>query len=94
MLKIVLVVAMALTSLIALPLQAAADRSAPQSTWDIAQLSEKSGKDHDRNRRPRPRPTYYYCVLDEGGSCPSDPGRVGGRCRCTNQTGSGRLIAR
>ncbi|MDH4412267.1 MAG: hypothetical protein QE484_03105 [Rhizobium sp.] len=47
----------------------------------------------------RVRPQRYICVVDQSGSvggggqvsCPAKPGRVGGRCRCANVTGSGTL---
>ncbi len=52
-------------------------------------------------QRPQPgvRPQRYYCVIDPPASaksdgqytCPAQPGRVGGRCRCANVTGSGTL---
>ncbi|THV16556.1 hypothetical protein [Rhizobium rhizophilum] len=51
-------------------------------------------------RQSRPvRPQRYVCVVDQSGSvggggqvsCPAKPGRVGGRCRCANVTGSGTL---
>jgi hypothetical protein len=49
---------------------------------------------------PRVRPQRYVCVIDQSGSiggggqvsCPAKPGRVGGRCRCANVTGSGTLL--
>lgn len=49
---------------------------------------------------PRVRPQRYVCVVDRsssvsgGGqvSCPAKAGRVGGRCRCANVTGSGTLL--
>lgn len=48
----------------------------------------------------RVRPQRYVCVVDQSGSvggggqvsCPAKPGRVGGRCRCANVTGSGTLL--
>lgn len=48
----------------------------------------------------RVRPQRYVCVIDQTGnvggggqvSCPANPGRVGGRCRCANVTGSGTLF--
>jgi hypothetical protein len=48
----------------------------------------------------RVRPQRYICVVDQSGSiggggqvsCPAKPGRVGGRCRCANVTGSGTLL--
>ncbi len=52
-------------------------------------------------RQNRPvRPQRYICVVDQSGSiggggqvsCPANPGRVGGRCRCSNVTGSGTLL--
>ncbi|MGC4408031.1 hypothetical protein D4A92_12000 [Rhizobium rosettiformans] len=52
-------------------------------------------------RQTRPaRPQRYICVIDQSGSiggggqvsCPANPGRVGGRCRCANVTGSGTLL--
>lgn len=72
-------------------------QAAPQSLWDkgaivMAQggIETQSGKP---DRRDRPRPQRYYCILDSGSSCPASPGRVGGRCRCPNQTGGGQLVA-
>lgn len=56
------------------------------------------------NRAPRPgmRPQRFFCVIQPPDSadtsmmysCPAKPGRVGGRCRCPNTTGSGTLYAR
>ena len=52
-------------------------------------------------RQNRPvRPQRYICVVDQSGSvggggqvsCPANPGRVGGRCRCANVKGSGTLL--
>lgn len=48
---------------------------------------------------PGMRPQRYYCAIDPPASarasgqftCPAEPGRVGGRCRCANVTGSGTL---
>ncbi|MDQ0422986.1 hypothetical protein J2045_004036 [Peteryoungia aggregata LMG 23059] len=48
----------------------------------------------------RVRPQRYICVIDQSGSvggggqvsCPAKAGRVGGRCRCANVTGSGTLL--
>jgi len=48
----------------------------------------------------RVRPQRYVCVVDQSGSvggggqvsCPAKSGRVGGRCRCANVTGSGTLL--
>ncbi len=48
----------------------------------------------------RVRPQRYICVVDQSGSvggggqvsCPANAGRVGGRCRCANVTGSGTLL--
>lgn len=53
----------------------------------------------NRPRQPYVRPQRYVCVIDQsdmiGGTgqaqCPAKPGRVGGRCRCANATGSGTL---
>jgi hypothetical protein len=52
-----------------------------------------------RPNQPYVRPQRYICVIDQSGSiggtgqaqCPSKPGRVGGKCRCANVTGSGTL---
>lgn len=52
-----------------------------------------------RPRQPYVRPQRYICVVDRSGSiggggqaqCPAKPGRVGGKCRCANVTGSGTL---
>lgn len=57
------------------------------------------------NRNPPPpgmRPQRFFCVIQPPDSadtsmmysCPAKPGRVGGRCRCANTTGSGTLYAR
>lgn len=44
----------------------------------------------------RVRPQRYICIIEQSGggqlSCPARPGRVGGRCRCANVTGSGTLL--
>lgn len=58
-------------------------------------ITEQSGTPD----RQRVRPQRYICVVDQSGniggggevSCPAKPGRVGGRCRCANVTGSGTL---
>lgn len=52
-----------------------------------------------RPRQPYVRPQRYMCVVDQSGSiggtgqaqCPAKAGRVGGKCRCANVTGSGTL---
>lgn len=52
-----------------------------------------------RPRQPYVRPQRYICVVDQSGSvggggqvsCPAKSGRVGGKCRCANVTGSGTL---
>ena len=52
-----------------------------------------------RPNQPYVRPQRYICVVDRSGSiggggleqCPASPGRVGGKCRCANVTGSGTL---
>lgn len=41
---------------------------------------------------PRPRADRYYCVLESGSYCSVREQRVGGVCRCPNQTGSGRVV--
>lgn len=58
---------------------------------------------NSQSNRPKPqpgvRPQRYYCAVDPPASakmsgqftCPAEPGRVGGRCRCANVTGSGTL---
>lgn len=59
-------------------------------------ISETQGSS---GQSQRVRPQRYVCVVDQssriGGvgqvSCPAKPGRVGGRCRCANVTGSGTL---
>lgn len=51
---------------------------------------------------PGMRPQRFFCVIQPPDSadtsmmysCPAKPGRVGGRCRCPNTTGSGTLYAR
>lgn len=58
-------------------------------------ITEQSGTP----TRQRVRQQRYICVVDQSGnvggggevSCPAKPGRVGGRCRCSNVTGSGTL---
>jgi hypothetical protein len=60
-------------------------------------ISETQGSS---GQSQRVRPQRYICVIDQsssisgGGqvSCPAKPGRVGGRCRCANVTGSGTLF--
>lgn|GEM_PF-3804356 len=44
------------------------------------------------NPGPRPRPDRYYCILKSGSYCSVREQRVGGVCRCPNQTGSGRVV--
>lgn len=51
-----------------------------------------------RPRQPYVRPQRYMCVVDQSGiggtgqaQCPAKAGRVGGKCRCANVTGSGTL---
>ncbi|MBW8301388.1 MAG: hypothetical protein K0M60_17470 [Hydrogenophaga sp.] len=57
------------------------------------------------NRNPPPpgvRPQRFFCVIQPPDSaetsmmysCPANPGRVGGRCRCSGMVGSGTLYAR
>ncbi len=84
------------------PLAVPASANPLQSTWSggiqLAQSGEIggggiSGEAGRSDWRQRPRPQRYYCVLDSGGSCPASSGRVGERCRCSNQTGNGRLVA-
>ncbi|CDZ41045.1 hypothetical protein NOJ28_02230 [Neorhizobium galegae] len=57
-------------------------------------------RDRDRDRdRNRPRPQRYVCVVSPPPSmdrrrpyvCNAEPGRVGGRCRCSGVVGSGTL---
>jgi hypothetical protein len=51
---------------------------------------------------PGVRPQRFFCLIqppesaDVKGlySCPSKPGRVGGRCRCSGVVGNGTLYAR
>jgi hypothetical protein len=59
---------------------------------DIIQSESK------RPRQPYVRPQRYICVVDQSGiggsgqaQCPAKSGRVGGKCRCANVTGSGTL---
>jgi hypothetical protein len=60
---------------------------------DVIQIESK------RPRQPYVRPQRYICVVDRSGSiggggqaqCPAKSGRVGGKCRCANVTGSGTL---
>ncbi|MCL6706155.1 hypothetical protein M8R20_03985 [Pseudomonas sp. R2.Fl] len=51
--------------------------------------STDSGSSWPGKRRDR-----YYCVLKSGSYCSVDEQRVGGVCRCPNQTGSGRVVVR
>lgn len=81
-----------------------AGQSAPDGSYELAEviyggdISTKSGKS-----KPAPgvRPQRYVCVIDPPASartdqkysCPAAPGRVGGRCRCSNTVGSGTLLS-
>ncbi|MFN3719639.1 MAG: hypothetical protein ACK4UW_12120 [Rhizobium rhizophilum] len=59
-------------------------------------ISETQNTPRQSNRVP---PQRYICVVYHSGGigqkgqaqCPAKPGRVGGRCRCANVTGSGTL---
>lgn len=90
MLKYLVAAALALST-------AASAHAAPQNPWtDGLQLAQSEGVNSQsghQDRRTKPRPPRYVCVLDNGGSCPASPGRVGGRCRCPNQTGGGQLTS-
>lgn len=76
---------------------AASAHAAPQTPWadgvEMAQSSNVIVRPANQGDRSKPRPPRYFCVLDNGGSCPASPGRVGGRCRCPNQTGGGQLTS-
>ena len=56
--------------------------------------------DPDKTRpgyRPGYRPaarTIYMCVIDSDKQCVTSEQRVGGVCRCSNMTGSGRVVTR
>jgi hypothetical protein len=91
MLKIVMAMALVLPQ--------AAFAAQNQSLWPSAVETAQSGGVNSRTGRPYQREnqpdrrTRYYCQLDNGGGCPQSAGRVGERCRCSNQTGGGRLVA-
>ncbi|PLK72030.1 hypothetical protein C0V73_08070 [Rhizobium sp. TH135] len=67
-------------------------------------INDTNGVIIETHKTPRQtqgvRPQRYICVVDQSGSvggggqvsCPAKPGRVGGRCRCANVTGSGTLL--
>ncbi|MDH4441916.1 MAG: hypothetical protein QE284_16215 [Rhizobium sp.] len=78
--------------------------SGPSSRADVIFIDSNDDNDviqseSKRPRQPYVRPQRYMCVVDQSGSiggtgqaqCPSKPGRVGGKCRCANVTGSGTL---
>ncbi|MBP1850361.1 hypothetical protein [Rhizobium halophytocola] len=53
--------------------------------------------DERQTERPGYRPgarTIYLCVIDDDKRCVTTPQRVGGVCRCSNMTGSGRVVTR
>lgn len=62
---------------------------------DVISETQNTPRQSQRVRQQR-----YICVVDQSGSiggggqvsCPAKPGRVGGRCRCANVTGSGTLL--
>ncbi|SMC91890.1 hypothetical protein [Rhizobium sp. RU36D] len=90
MLKIVLALVLVLPQ--------AAFSAENQSRWPGAMELAQSGdviirSGQQGSTQSRERRTRYYCQLDNGGGCPQSAGRVGERCRCSNQTGGGRLIA-
>ena len=70
----------------------------------VVQINEPNDVISETQNTPkqstRPRPQRYVCVVDQSGnvggggqvSCPAKAGRVGGRCRCANVTGSGTLL--
>lgn len=65
----------------------------------LVQSSDGSGfsgntESYTRPANPgfRPPRDRYYCVLESGSSCSVREQRVGGVCRCPNQTGSGRVV--
>lgn len=71
------------------------------AVFQISDSSKVISETHETQRQSRPvRPQRYVCVVDQSGSiggggqvsCPAKPGRVGGRCRCANVTGSGTLL--
>jgi hypothetical protein len=67
-----------------------------QTTWSVAQYQ---GDTHTRTDDRPQRPQRYVCVVpppesddrDRPYVCRADAGRVGGRCRCPNVVGNGRL---
>ncbi|MGK6313916.1 hypothetical protein [Neorhizobium sp. DT-125] len=62
-------------------------------------LIQYQGDTRTRTDDRRPRPQRYVCVVPPRQSddrnrpyvCRADAGRVGGRCRCPNVVGNGRL---
>ncbi|WP_105381661.1 hypothetical protein [Neorhizobium alkalisoli] len=67
-----------------------------QTPWSVAQYQ---GNSHARTDDRPARPQRYVCVVPPRESddrnrpyvCRADAGRVGGRCRCPNVVGNGRL---
>lgn len=67
-----------------------------QTPWSFAQYQ---GETHTRTDDRPQRPQRYVCVVpppqsddrDRPYVCRADAGRVGGRCRCPNVVGNGRL---
>lgn len=67
-----------------------------QTPWSVAQYQ---GNSHSRTDDWSARPQRYVCVVPPRESddrnrpfvCRADAGRVGGRCRCPNVVGNGRL---
>ncbi|KPF59796.1 MULTISPECIES: hypothetical protein [Rhizobium/Agrobacterium group] len=82
----------------------ASAEAAASSSLPFVLVNDTSGAISESQNTPRQnrpvRPQRYICVVDQsssvggGGqvSCPANPGRVGGRCRCANVTGSGTLL--
>ncbi|QEE46854.1 hypothetical protein FVA81_20580 [Rhizobium sp. WL3] len=66
-------------------------------------INDANGVMSETQKTPRQTqrvpPQRYICVVYHSGGigqkgqtqCPAKPGRVGGRCRCANVTGSGTL---
>ena len=62
-------------------------------------LVQYQGNTETRSNDRRPRPQRYVCVVQPRQSddrnrpyvCRADAGRVGGTCRCSGVTGTGRL---
>ncbi|MGF0537052.1 hypothetical protein ACQQ2Q_03590 [Agrobacterium sp. ES01] len=52
-------------------------------------IKEKTKPDREHGYQPR-----RYCIIDNDRFCRADNDRVGGVCRCSGMTGSGRVVVR